>query len=128
MRDNCLNVKDLLSYGITPFPYKVAKSLDPNIYRNVEYDTWNEQRKGEKISSFSHKLVEKPRFRYHYLLQLIGLRHLLNVWNDRELQEGSRCVINFSDRNQITKRHGYIQQMSPNKGPVVVFVEELGEK
>lgn len=46
MRDNCRNVKDLLNYGITPFPYKVAKSLDPNIYRNVEYDTWNEQRKG----------------------------------------------------------------------------------
>lgn len=46
MRDNCKNVKDLLNYGITPFPYKVAKSLDSNIYRNVEYDTWNEQRKG----------------------------------------------------------------------------------
>lgn len=52
MRDNCRNVKDLLNYGITPFPYKVAKSLDPNIYRNVEYDTWNEQRKGQfRISS-----------------------------------------------------------------------------
>lgn len=46
MRDTCRNVKDLLTCGITPFPYKVAKSLDPNIYRNVEYDTWNEQRKG----------------------------------------------------------------------------------
>lgn len=46
MRDSCRNVKDLLNCGITPFPYKVAKSLDPNIYRNVEYDTWNEQRKG----------------------------------------------------------------------------------
>lgn len=47
MRDNCRNVKELLNYGITPFPYKVAKSLDPSIYRNVEYDTWNDQRKGK---------------------------------------------------------------------------------
>ena len=46
MRDSYLNVKDLLDFGITPFPYKVAKSLDMEIYRNVEYDTWNEYRKG----------------------------------------------------------------------------------
>lgn len=50
MRDNCKNVKDLLDYGITPFPYKVAKSLDPNIYRNVEYDTWSEQKKSKIIN------------------------------------------------------------------------------
>lgn len=31
--------------GITPFPYKVAKSLDQNIYRNVELDSFNEERK-----------------------------------------------------------------------------------
>lgn len=30
--------------GITPFPYKVAKALDENIYRNVEFDSWNECR------------------------------------------------------------------------------------
>lgn len=30
-----------------PFPYKVAKALDPNIYRNIEYDTWTEIRRGK---------------------------------------------------------------------------------
>lgn len=34
--------------GITPFPYKVAKALDENIYRNVEFDSWNEERKSSK--------------------------------------------------------------------------------
>ena len=29
----------------TPFPYKVAKALAPDIYRNVEYDTWLESKK-----------------------------------------------------------------------------------
>lgn len=46
---NCLNVnsaKDLLENGITPFPYKVAKALDPDIYRNIEFDVWSELRRG----------------------------------------------------------------------------------
>lgn len=55
-------------------------------------------------------------------------RHNLSVWNNKELQIGSRCSITFTEKNQKIKRHGYVQQMSPNKGPVVVFVEELGEK
>lgn len=46
---NCLNVnsaKDLFDNGITPFPYKVAKALDPDIYRNIEFDVWSELRRG----------------------------------------------------------------------------------
>lgn len=46
---HCLNVnsaKDLLDNGITPFPYKVAKALDPDIYRNIEFDAWSEIRRG----------------------------------------------------------------------------------
>lgn len=42
-------VRQLLALGITPFPYKAAKSLDPCIYRNVEYDVWQELRK-ERIN------------------------------------------------------------------------------
>lgn len=29
-----------------PFPYRVAKALDPVVYRNIEYDVWLEERKG----------------------------------------------------------------------------------
>lgn len=35
-----------LKNQIPPFPFKVAKALDPTIYRNVEYDIWNETEKG----------------------------------------------------------------------------------
>lgn len=31
---------------IAPFPFKVAKALDPTIYRNIEYDSWGEVRRG----------------------------------------------------------------------------------
>ncbi|KAH8327443.1 deubiquitinase otu isoform X1 [Drosophila kikkawai] len=41
-------VRQLLDDGITPFPYKVAKSLDPFMYRNIEFDCWNDIRKEAK--------------------------------------------------------------------------------
>jgi hypothetical protein len=41
------SVINVLVKGGTPFPYKVAKALDPRMYRNVEYDLWNDERKGE---------------------------------------------------------------------------------
>jgi len=34
----------------TPFPYKVAKSLSPDMFRNVEYDAWLESKKSEFMS------------------------------------------------------------------------------
>jgi len=33
-----LDLKVLIDMGIPPFPYKVAKSLSPFVYRNTEYD------------------------------------------------------------------------------------------
>lgn len=42
-KDCCLQEQAAV---VAPFPYKVAKALDPNIYRNIEYDTWTEIRRG----------------------------------------------------------------------------------
>lgn len=39
-RATCTNMKELIEFGITPFPYKVAKALTPMFYRNTEYDIW----------------------------------------------------------------------------------------
>ncbi|CAB3381277.1 Hypothetical predicted protein [Cloeon dipterum] len=36
--DLTLDLKVLIDMGIPPFPYKVAKSLSPYVYRNTEYD------------------------------------------------------------------------------------------
>ncbi|GIX74416.1 putative bifunctional UDP-N-acetylglucosamine transferase and deubiquitinase ALG13 [Caerostris darwini] len=43
-----LEIRKALAQGIPPFPYKVAKTLDPSIYRNVEFDMWNEKRKEDQ--------------------------------------------------------------------------------
>lgn len=42
-----LNPEELGNAVIAPFPFKVAKALDPSIYRNIEYDSWGEVRRGE---------------------------------------------------------------------------------
>ena len=36
-----------LSYP--PFPFRVAKSLDPDFYRNAQFDIWLDQKKGNLI-------------------------------------------------------------------------------
>jgi len=40
------SVVNVLVKGGTPFPYKVAKALDPRMYRNVEFDLWSDEKKG----------------------------------------------------------------------------------
>uniref|UniRef100_A0A182K0C6 OTU domain-containing protein n=1 Tax=Anopheles christyi TaxID=43041 RepID=A0A182K0C6_9DIPT len=58
-------VRQLLNMGITPFPYKVAKALDRNIYRNVEFDVWHEMRMEKWNAFFSevhYRSGERVRF------------------------------------------------------------------
>jgi hypothetical protein len=45
-------VRQLLDEKITPFPYKVAKALDPSIYRNTEFELWSENRKEQRTKWF----------------------------------------------------------------------------
>lgn len=47
MNKSC--VRQLLAERITPFPYKVAKALDPSIYRNTEFELWSENRKEQRL-------------------------------------------------------------------------------
>ncbi|XP_037296368.1 putative bifunctional UDP-N-acetylglucosamine transferase and deubiquitinase ALG13 [Manduca sexta] len=101
---NCLNVnsaKDLLDNGITPFPYKVAKALDPDIYRNIEFDVWSELRR---------------EMRY-------GARYS----DGTTLQVGVKCLCKLQ-QDQSVPYHCHIQEMGPDGGPCLVFIEELGEK
>ncbi|XP_026318804.1 uncharacterized protein LOC113229436 isoform X2 [Hyposmocoma kahamanoa] len=101
---NCLNVnsaKDLLDNGITPFPYKVAKALDPDIYRNIEFDVWSELRR---------------EMRY-------GARYS----DGTTLQVGVKCLCKLQP-DQTVPYHCHIQEMRPDGGPCLVFIEELGEK
>ncbi|XP_053604581.1 protein ovarian tumor locus-like [Plodia interpunctella] len=101
---NCLNVnsaKDLIDNGITPFPYKVAKALDPDIYRNIEFDVWSEIRR--------------------------ELRYGARYSDGTTLQVGVKCLCKLQPE-QTVPYHCHIQEMRPDGGPCLVFIEELGEK
>lgn len=53
--DHChvTNMKTLIQEGVTPFPYKVAKCLDADIYRNIEFDIWSDQRRRKSKFQFT---------------------------------------------------------------------------
>lgn len=44
-----------IAKGVTPFPYRVAKALDPDIYRNTDFDIWHEIRRGISIETIQKK-------------------------------------------------------------------------
>jgi len=37
-----------------PLPYRIAKALDPVIYRNVQLDIWEEQKRGKGTIWYSY--------------------------------------------------------------------------
>ncbi|XP_071949995.1 uncharacterized protein [Antedon mediterranea] len=84
-----------------PFPYKVIKSLDPEIYRNVEFDTWSDFKKQQQ-----HR---------EYLISA-GMQYAL----------GDKCLVHLDDASKFYNAH--IQDVSSSNGPVTVFIEEMGEK
>ncbi|XP_032307808.1 protein ovarian tumor locus isoform X2 [Drosophila ananassae] len=93
-------VRQLLDDGITPFPYKVAKSLDPNMYRNIEFDCWNDIRKEAK--------------RYNAYC------------NDYNFKVGAKCRVELEHELEMLTCH--IQKISHDKASCLIFLEKLGKK
>ncbi|CAD5112017.1 DgyrCDS1267 [Dimorphilus gyrociliatus] len=84
------------------FSIKVAKSLDPEYYRNVEFDNCKETKKNSKArNSANGKLATEIEF-----------------------LPGDKCEISYDGETF----HGHVQQLSADKGPVTIFIEEIGEK
>ncbi|XP_072758114.1 uncharacterized protein [Anoplolepis gracilipes] len=124
--------------GAPPIPYKVAKALADDYYRNIDLDIWHELKREVKSAGW-------------------------NRYNSNELQVGGKCLIEISindleqcDRNNNTSLRanssdrgagesnskieqqklkqgpiwlqGYIQEMGTSREPVLVFIKDLGEK
>ncbi|XP_075541423.1 deubiquitinase otu-like isoform X2 [Dermacentor variabilis] len=95
-------VATALANRIAPFPFKVAKALDPTIYRNVEYDNWKE---AEKEKMRSEQLVIP------------------------DLKPGVKCVVQMSNdfEGHSTSFQAHVQNVEPDEGLVTVFVERMGK-
>uniref|UniRef100_A0A8C5V040 UDP-N-acetylglucosamine transferase subunit ALG13 n=1 Tax=Microcebus murinus TaxID=30608 RepID=A0A8C5V040_MICMU len=83
------------------FPYKVLKALDPEIYRNVEFDVWLDSRKELQKSDF---------------MEYAGRQYYL----------GDKCQVCLESGGRYYNAH--IQEVGNEKNSVRVFIEELAEK
>ncbi|XP_040600448.1 putative bifunctional UDP-N-acetylglucosamine transferase and deubiquitinase ALG13 isoform X3 [Mesocricetus auratus] len=83
------------------FPYKVLKALDPEIYRNIEFDAWLDSRKELQKSD-----CMEYAGRHYYL--------------------GDKCQVCLEPDGKYYNAH--IQEIENDKNSVIVFIEELAER
>ncbi|NWW85258.1 OTUD4 protein, partial [Rhynochetos jubatus] len=96
--------KDLKSNGnpiLLVLPKKVLKSLNPSVYRNVEYDVWLQSKWDQQNQDFS-------------------------IAAGMQYSVGDKCKVRLDHNGKFYNAH--IQEVCSENGPVVVFVEELGAK
>ncbi|XP_064609379.1 uncharacterized protein LOC135473458 [Liolophura sinensis] len=87
-----------------PVPFRIAKALDPEIYRNVELDIWQEAKKEQQQRD-------------------------LELAQESQFAPGDKCQVALSCGEEEKLYHAHIQEIgSQDKGPVIVFIEELGQK
>uniref|UniRef100_A0A8W8KME8 Uncharacterized protein n=1 Tax=Magallana gigas TaxID=29159 RepID=A0A8W8KME8_MAGGI len=115
-----------------PVPYRIAKALDPVIYRNTELDIWEEDQR-EAIHRERYKSVT---FAAGDKCQVLSTDGPLYHGFVPELQ----CVIvvitcyKYCPLLQVLSTdgplyHGHIQQIGPDESdPAIVYIEELGQK
>ncbi|XP_065592443.1 OTU domain-containing protein 4 isoform X2 [Cyrtonyx montezumae] len=82
-------------------PNKVLKSLNPSVYRNVEYDVWLQSKWDQQKQDFS-------------------------IAAGMQYSVGDKCKVRLDHNGKFYNAH--IQEVCSENGPVVVFVEELGAK
>ena len=83
-----------------PLPYKVAKSLDPVIYRNTAFDAWRAAKK-EHEEAVNQKAISI-------------------------LQTGDKCLVKLNNNYSEKWNLAYVQNIQQDIANV--FVVELNEK
>uniref|UniRef100_A0A3Q3DXL6 ubiquitinyl hydrolase 1 n=1 Tax=Hippocampus comes TaxID=109280 RepID=A0A3Q3DXL6_HIPCM len=95
--------------GRLSLPYKVLKSLDGDVYRNVEFDVWQDTCKGRRRTIWSQRRAASLPF----FLGGGGL-HM--------------CVFQVRLEPKGKYFNAFIQEVGTHSAAVTVFIEELGEK
>ncbi|XP_030630786.1 OTU domain-containing protein 4 [Chanos chanos] len=85
--------------GRDAFSRKVEKSLNPCVFRNVEYDVWVSSVRAQQKRDFC---------------MAAGLQYTV----------GDTCKVRLNGRSYSA----YIEEVSPNNGPVTVYIEHLKKK
>ncbi|XP_023014868.1 uncharacterized protein [Leptinotarsa decemlineata] len=95
-----LEEKSFSSTNLAPFPFKVAKALDPTIYRNIEYDSWGEVRREMRLGDW--------------------------YYGDNKLILGTKCIFNDDHNNE--KLECYIQDITKDQNKCVIYITKMAEK
>ncbi|XP_048851134.1 putative bifunctional UDP-N-acetylglucosamine transferase and deubiquitinase ALG13 isoform X2 [Brienomyrus brachyistius] len=82
-------------------PYKALKALDPEMYRNVEFDVWHDCRKEMQKTDYM-------------------------VFAGRQYFLGDKCQVRLDPKGKFY--NAFIQEVGTHASAVTVFIEELGEK
>ncbi|XP_041642200.1 putative bifunctional UDP-N-acetylglucosamine transferase and deubiquitinase ALG13 isoform X2 [Cheilinus undulatus] len=82
-------------------PYKVMKSLDGEVYRNLEFDVWQD----------TCKEMQKTDYM---------------VFAGRQYFLGDKCQVRLEPKGKYY--NAFIQEVGTHPSAVTVFIEELGEK
>uniref|UniRef100_A0A3Q3CSX9 ubiquitinyl hydrolase 1 n=1 Tax=Haplochromis burtoni TaxID=8153 RepID=A0A3Q3CSX9_HAPBU len=94
-------VTDDSKVGILSLPYKVMKSLDGDVYRNLEFDVWQD----------TCKEMQKTDYM---------------VFAGRQYFLGDKCQVRLEPKGKYY--NAFIQEVGTHSSAVTVFIEELGEK
>lgn len=81
-----------------PITFKVAKALDPTIYRNIEFDTWSRIRREMRLGDW--------------------------YYGDENLILGTKCIFNQNDDTFDC----YIQRMVENENKCEVYIVKLAQR
>nr|KAF7431640.1 hypothetical protein H0235_004564 [Vespula pensylvanica] len=113
LENTCEGTPDCFPKGVPPFPYRVAKAIDVNIYQ-IKNSGW---------------------LRYNSNGLQIGDKCLIDMGFDKNdldrmgIKDSEECKTLQTKLNQNpTIFCGHIQEINKNEGSVVVFIEEFGEK
>lgn len=97
----------------------MAKALDPDIYRNIEFDSWSTSRKESCFRNWCPDF-EPPNGSSLHSRGFSMSAHF-------SAQVGVKCMVKLPEFDEkLFKCH--IQEISANKGSCVVFIEDLAEK
>ncbi|XP_029037450.2 uncharacterized protein LOC114873365 isoform X1 [Osmia bicornis bicornis] len=123
--------------NIPPFPYRIAKALDPNIYRNTDFDIWHEIRREVKNAGWTRHNSHELQVGGKCLVQMDFNENDIDEANnnsvymsslEKESNDNNVKTVEKKDKQGPAFFYGHIQEMSKDQGPVLVFIEELGEK
>ena len=59
---------------------------------------------------------------------ILDLRRIGPHRNEDGFGIGVRCIVHLNEGDKNGFHYAYIQDMDENKGPVTIFIEDIGEK